>query len=164
MMGCPELQTPESNQGLSLRLITTRRPTTEQQKERSHLDILSIRTEKPLLLRILNVFQNLFLPPDGFLLILEFFCFTSRLYSSSRLLGPLFVIRATDEFFLLFFCEPGVVAVAEHVGVLARVASDESARDVGVVEKGVPEGFDEFGLVEFKVAEAFYAVGLFGLC
>ena len=68
---------------------------------------------------------------------------------------------ASDQSFLLFFCEPGVVAVAEDVRVLARVAGYEGAGDVGVVQQRVPEGFDEFGLVEFKVAEALYAVGLF---
>jgi len=109
------------------------------------------------------MFQNLFLPLDGGLLILKPLLFTSRLYSSSRLLCPRFIILASDEFFLLFFCEPGVVAITEYVRVLTRVAGHQGARDVWVVEKGVPERFDEFGLMEFEVAEALDAVGLFWL-
>lgn len=142
------------------------KPMTEQKKAK-RLNILSIPTQQSLLLGILitlnnliNMFQNLFLPLDGGLLILEPLRFTPRLYSSRRFLGPSLVVLAFDEFVLLFLCEPGVIAVTEHVGILARVACDEGARDVRVVEKGVPEGFDEFGLVEFEVAEALDAVGL----
>ena len=137
-------------------------------KRRSRLDILPIRTQKSLLLGILitldnlvNMFQDLFLPLDGRLLILKPLLPTSRLYSSRRFLGPSFVVLASDKFLLLFFREPGVVAVTEYVRVLTRVAGHEGARDIGVVEEGVPERFDEFGLVEFEVAEALDAVGLF---
>jgi len=139
-------------------------------KRRSRLDILPIRTQKPLLLSIfitlnhlINMFQNLFLPLDGGLLILKPLLSTSRLYSSSRFLCPGLIILASDESFLLFFCEPGVVAVTEYVRVLARVAGYEGARDVWIVEEGIPKGFDEFGLVELEVAEALDAVGLFWL-
>ena len=107
---------------------------------RECLNILSIRTQEPLLLSILialndliNVFQDLFLPLDRRLLILKPILFTSRLYSSRRFLGPRLIILASNQFILLFLCEPGVVAVTEHVGVLARVAGYEGARDVRVV-------------------------------
>lgn len=130
-------------------------------------NILSIHTQQPLLLGILvtlnnliNMFQNLFLPPHRQLLILKSFFLTSSLYSSSRLLCPSFIILASDKSLLLFFCQPRVIAIAQNVGVLTRVAGYQGARDVGVVEQRVPEGFDEFGLVEFEVAKAFYAVGL----
>lgn len=109
------------------------------------------------------MFQDLFLPLDRGLLILKPLLFTSRLYSSGRFLCPSLIILASDKFFLLFFCEPGVVAVTKHVRVLARVAGYEGARDVWVVEEGIPERFDEFGLVEFEVTEALDAVGLFWL-
>jgi hypothetical protein len=130
-------------------------------------NILPIKTQQPLLLSILitldnliNMFQNLFLPPIRSLFILKSVCFASRLDSSRRLSSPHFVILATDKSFFLLFCQPGVIAVAEYVRVLTRVAGYEGARDVWVVEQGVPEGFDEFRLVEFKVAEALFVVGL----
>jgi hypothetical protein len=130
-------------------------------------NILSIHTQQPLLLSILitlnnliNMFQNLFLPPHRQLLILESFFLTSSLYSSSRFLSPRLIILASDKSLLLFLCQPGVIAIAEDVRVLARVAGYQGPGDVGVVEQRVPERFDEFGLVEFEVAEAFYAVGL----
>jgi hypothetical protein len=145
---------------------------TEVEPKQIHLEefgsnILSIHIQEPLLLRILitlnnfiDMLQNLFFPLDGRLLILEPLTLTSRLNSSCRFNSPPLVILATDKSLFLFFCEPRVIAITEDVGVLARVAGDEGAGDVRVVEEGVPEGFDEFGLVEFKVAEALCAVGL----
>jgi hypothetical protein len=141
----------------------------DRKKAESDSNILSINTQKPLLLGILitldnliDMLQNLFLPLNRGLLILKPLTLTSRLNSPCRFDSPPLILLATDKSLFLFFCEPGVIAVAEDVGVLARVAGYEGAGDVRVVEERVPEGFDEFGLVEFEVAEAFCAVGLWG--
>lgn len=109
-------------------------------------NILSVRSQQSLLLSILvaldnliDVLQNLLFPSDGLLLILKSLFFASRLDSLGRLLGPHLVILAADQLLLLFFCEPWVVAVAENEGILTRISGHECARNVGVIEKRVPE-------------------------
>lgn len=138
----------------------------------SHSNIFPCTSQQLLLLRLLitlnnliNMFQNLLFPPNSLLLligILEPITLTPCCNSIGTLLRPQLLVFLSSQFIFLFFGEPGVVAVGQDVGVLSAVAGYECAGDVRVVEERVPEGFYEFGLVQFEVAEALITVRLGG--